>query len=281
MMKIIITENQLKKIIIEQDDTYNSFVRGNKFRNCRGVALKLLGVDSGTGGTIKVRDNWDEITNTKYNSELKEYYKDFVKSSGIKIDFEYYLGLRHFHTGLKNNNGSGNYEYMFNDEGKPFTSEVTQRVVNRIEELLVQGYSWFFYLRDVYGKKTPNMVEFYQYIESVGGKDGLKKMVDNGFSANVYKDKLSKNVESYNVKLIGMFPFKKPAGQTEFYIAWEENGVQKVRYFNTFEEWKFSVEALKVDGNTYNSTNENALATEGSALYSNKPTGESAEKLLK
>lgn len=279
-MKIVISEDQLIKIISEQDDTYGSFVRSGGFRNCRGVRLRIFGGDDGGEGRLsQYKDDWDEIANPKYHGDEKEGYKEFRKNSGLNIDFEYYLGVKTFYDRLRSYNSGNRYGMIFNNEGKPFTKETTQSNVNNIETMFVNGAAWYFYFRDVFGNKTPTFVEIYNYIESIGGKEKLKQMVNDGFNAKGYKDKLSNNVQEYNNILMQKFPFEKPAGKTNFYIMWEEQGVNKARYFNTFEEWKFSVEALKVEGNVGN-VSEDGAATEGSVLYKSKPRGEITNKIF-
>jgi hypothetical protein len=280
MRKIRLTESELisliKKVINEQEDggLMASFIRDNKPRNCRGVRMKLSGY--GGGGDSFEGPGWSARAERKAareeEREEKKELKQFNADNGINIDLEYYRILKDDRLRIKGYNESNYYERIFNEEGKPFTSNTTQKVVNIIEGLFKNLSSWYFYWRDVYGPKNPSVMDLYKHIESIGGKEVYKKLVDKGYDANVYRNRLAELVEKYNDNLSNSFPFTKPSSKTPYYFVWNEGKVQNARYFNTYEEWKFALELARKEGNKSSSEKEDGAANSGEALFSSKPT---------
>jgi hypothetical protein len=281
MRKIRLTESELisliKKVINEQEDggLMASFIRDNKPRNCRGVRMKLSGYGGDGGGGFE-GPGWSARAERKAareeEREEKKELKQFNADNGINIDLEYYRILKDDRLKINNWNGNSYYQKVFNEEGKPFTPNTTQKVVNIIEGLFKDSATWYFYWKDLFGPKNPTVMDLYRHIESIGGKEGYKKLVDTGYNADVYRKRLEELVEKYNDNLSNNFPFPKPSSKTPYYFVWNEGKVQKARYFNTYEEWKYALELAKKEGNKPTSDKEDGAANSGEALFSSKPT---------
>jgi len=272
-MKIIITESQFKRILSEQDP-YEEFVKAGGFRNCRGIALKIFGSDDAVVDE-KPRTDWQQITEDSYG------YKDFKKENPeMKINEDYFAVLRHYWLVLKN---LTSYDYVFNQEGKPWTPIMTQRNVNTIEEMIKNKEGDFIWLRDNFGNKKPTMQELYSFFQSIGGLKKIKEMIETtGFNTKEYLNRFKKIAEEYNQNLMKSFPFPTPTEKTNFYIAWtDETGAKnKYRFFNTFEEFKASVDAIrKVDGIPPREYKEDGLPSSGGAVYGGAPKGPASSAL--
>jgi len=274
--KIRLTESQLinliKRSIFEQDE-YERFVNANGFRNCRGIALKIFGGDDAVVDE-KPRTDWQQITEDSYG------YKDFRKENPeLKIDEKYFAVLRHYFLQLKN---TTSYDFVFNQEGKPWTPIMTQKNVNVIEGMIKNKMGDYIWLRDNFGNKKPTIQELYNFFQSIGGKEKIKQMIETtGFNTKEYLERFKKLAEEYNQNLMKKFPFTSSTEKTNFYIMWtDKSGKEKVRYFNTFEEFKASVDAIKkVDNKEPNSYTEDGLADSGSAVYYGTPIGAASSAL--
>jgi hypothetical protein len=280
MKRIIrLTESELIELIRmsvnEQDDTYEKFVASNAFRNCRGIALKVFGGEEG-GDLPKQMKPWEAMIDDDYG------YDELDKQTKKKISKEYYSLLRFFMLYVKGRNSNYEYTEVLDEQGKPFTKNMTQNNVNRIETMFKGGECMYFWFADNFPKFTPKSpLELFEPFQNLGGMDKIKDMVKNtGFNCNEYLKRLKTNVEQFNEQLKKKFPFPKPTGKTEFYIAWNQGNDNIYRFFNTFEEWKFGVELLKNEGNT-GDVSEDGSATAGSALYKAKPQGPITSVLLK
>lgn len=276
--KIRLTESQLinliKRSILEQDDTYNAFVKAGGFRNCRGIALKIFGGEDASVDE-KPRTDWEQITEDSYG------YKEFKKENPeMKINEDYFAVLRHYWLVLKNTTG---YDYVFNQEGKPWTPIMTQRNVNTIEGMIKNREGDFIWLRDNFGNKKPTMQELYTFFQSIGGLKKIKEMIETiGFNTKEYLNRFKEIAEAYNQNLMKSFPFPAPTEKTNFYIIWnDETGTKnKYRFFNTFEEFKASVDAIrKVDGIAPREYREDGLPSSGSAVYGGTPKGTASSAL--
>lgn len=276
--KIRLTESQLinliKRSILEQDDTYNAFVKAGGFRNCRGIALKIFGAEDAAVDE-KPRTDWQQITEDSYG------YKEFKKENPeMKINEDYFAVLRHYWLVLKN---LTSYDYVFNQEGKPWTPIMTQRNVNTIEEMIKNREGDFIWLRDNFGNKKPTMQELYTFFQSIGGLKKIKEMIETtGFNTKEYLNRFKEIAEAYNQNLMKSFPFPAPTEKTNFYIAWTDaSGTKnKYRFFNTFEEFKASVDAIrKVDGIAPKEYREDGLASSGGAVYGGAPKGTASSAL--
>jgi hypothetical protein len=296
MRKIRLTESELisliKKVINEQEE-YSDFTRVNKFKNCNG--LRLSDSPEGMSKSADRPDRFvpDSMPSTssreermafkQQKTEDEEKLKEFNRTNNTKIkDLQYFRALMDDAIKIKNYNATGNYNGLFNEEGKPFTKNLTQQKIKTIEVMRAGLSSWYFYFRDVFGNKNPTILDLYEYIESIGGVEKYKELDKTGYNAKKYLDILSKIVDETNETLRSKFPFKKPSSSTPFYFAWNEGKVQKIRYFNTYEEWRLSLEIAKTEGNRPSSEKEDGSATSGEALFSSKPTlGEATPQLFK
>lgn len=282
MRKIRLTESELisliKRVINEQDEVYSNFVNSNMFRNCRGIRLSDRTVWDSHDWSRKVESNSKEE-----EREDKQEMKDFNKTNSTNIkDLQYFRALRDDSLKIKNNNATGYYNGLFDEDGKPFTKNLTQKKINIIEGMFKGGSGWYFYFRDIFGSKNPTILELYNHIESIGGLEKYKELAKSGYNAKKYIDILSENSEVANNLLKAKFPFEKPSSKTPFYFVWNEGKGQGSRYFNTFEEWKLALEIAKTEGNRPLSNQENGAATAGEALFSSKPTlGEATPQLFK
>jgi hypothetical protein len=272
-MKIIITESQFKRILSEQDP-YEEFVKAGGFRNCRGIALKIFGGEDAVVDE-KPRTDWQQITEDSYG------YKDFRKENPeLKIDEKYFAVLRHYFLQLKN---TTSYDFVFNQEGKPWTPIMTQKNVNTIEGMIKNKMGDFIWLRDNFGNKKPTIQELYNFFQSIGGLKKIKEMIETtGFNTKEYLERFKKLADQYNENLMKNFPFPSPTEKTNFYIAWtDETGAKnKYRFFNTFEEFKASVDAIrKVDGIPPREYKEDGLPSSGGAVYGGAPKGPASSAL--
>jgi len=274
---------QVMGLINEQDDIYNNFINSNNFINCRGIRL-TAGSGEGGGGSEGGEGRWSRRAQRKLEREIRKEneaeLKNFNKENGLNLDMEYYTVLRDDTLGVKNFNATNRYDNLFDESGKPFTKNVTQIIVNIIEQMLNTGSSWYFYWRDVFGNKTPSFMDLYNHAESIGGKEKFKQLVDANYNNKVYRNRLIDNVNAFETELKSRFPFQRPKSATPFYFVWNENNLQKFRYFNTFEEWNISLQILKKEGNDPTSESSNWATTEASALFSSQPKRGTASPLL-
>jgi hypothetical protein len=219
-------------LIAEQDDVYTNFINSNNFRNCRGIRLTA---NSGEGGSGGEEGGWSRRAQRKLDREIRKENEaelnNFNKENGLKLDMEYYNILKDDTIKLKNWNSNSRREILFDESGKPFTKNVTQRIVNTIEEMFNGGDTWYFYWRDIFGSKTPSLMDLYNHIESIGGKEKYKQLVDANYNNKVYRQRLVDAVNAFETELKSRYPFQKPKGSTPFYFVWNEGNVQKYRFF--------------------------------------------------
>jgi hypothetical protein len=270
-------------LINEQDDVYNNFINSNNFRNCRGIRLTSKsgegggsGEGEGAGWSRRAQKQLEKQMRKEEEAELK----NFNKQNGLNLDMEYYTVLKDDTLKVKNYNATNRYNILFNEEGKPFTKNMTQKIVNDIQELFNAGSVWYFYWRDVFGSKTPSFMDLYKYIEGIGGKEKFKQLVDANYNIGEYKNRLISAVEAFETQLKSRFPFEKPTSATPFYFIWNEGKVRKIRYFNNYEEWNVSLQILKQEGNEPTGESTNGNASEGSVSFSSQPKKGVATPLL-
>ena len=257
-----------------QDDSFMS-----SLKNCRGISW-VPTISSPTGGfDARVINKIEKDMKKELESELK----NFNKLNNSNLDIEYYTVLKDDQRKVNNWN-DGRYNDIFDENGKVFTKNLTQQMVNKIQVGILKPLSsWFLFWKEIFGDKTPSIKDLYNYIENIGGKEKLKELVDSDYNIDEYRNKLKESIDVFNNNLKQKFPFENPSGKTNFYIMWYENKLPKFRYFNTYEEWKLSTDAVKQEGNIPSSGptwNENA--TEGSMVFSMKPTkGAATQQLFK
>jgi hypothetical protein len=270
-------------LINEQDDVYNNFINSNNFRNCRGIRLtSKSGEKGGSEGGEGV--GWSRRAQKQLEKQMRKEeeaeLKNFNKQNNLNLDMEYYTVLKDDTLKVKNYNATNRYNILFNEEGKPFTKNMTQKIVNDIQELFNAGSVWYFYWRDVFGGKTPSFMDLYKYIEGIGGKEKFKQLVDANYNIGEYKSRLISAVEAFETQLKSRFPFEKPTSATPFYFIWNEGKVRKIRYFNNYEEWNVSLQILKQEGNEPTGESTNGNASEGSVSFSSQPKKGVATPLL-
>jgi hypothetical protein len=287
-MKVTLNEQlerikQVMGLINEQDDIMSNFLNSNNFRNCRGIRLRSKSDGEGDA-TDEPGPGWSRRAQKQLEKQMRKEeeaeLKNFNKQNGLNLDMEYYTVLKDDALKVKNYNATNRYNVLFDESGKPFTKNVTQKIVNNIQELISSGSVWYFYWRDVFGSKTPTFMDLYKYVESIGGKEKYKQLVDANYNIGVYKTRLNDAVEAFETDLKSRFPFQKPTGKTPFYFVWNEGGVQKFRYFNTYEEWNISLQVLKQEGNEPTGESTDGFASTGSASFSSQPKKGVATPLL-
>ena len=196
-MKIRLTESELigliRQIITEQDDIYNNFI-SQGFFNCRGIRLKIHGDDGGAssgGKVVKDKTEWEDIKTV--TSDSKDSYNTFRKENpeiARKIDKEYFAALfrdadrmRTFNNNKKDIVQSAK-ESMFLPDGKTFNGAMKDVTAYSIDQMLRSGEGWFFYWRNLFGTKTPTILDIYNHIESIGGKTAYEKLANSGYNAS-------------------------------------------------------------------------------------------------
>ena len=259
---------------------------GTKFKNCRGIRLRSKGDGEGVTGD-EPGPKWSGRAQKQLERELRKEeeaeLKGFNKQTGLNLDMEYYIVLRDDSQRIKSYNNTNRYNILFDESGKPFTKNMTQYIVNNILTLFDGGSVWYFYWRDIFGEKTPSIMDVYNYVQNIGGKKAYVDLVNSNYNVKEYRKRLYDSVDAAEEKLKNKFPFEKPSSATPFYIMWYEGKSPKFRYFNTYEEWNLSIEIIKQEGNTPTSGPQtNGMASEGSASFSIKPSqGVSTQQLLK
>ena len=123
-------------------------------------------------------------------------------------------------------------------------------------------------------------MDIYKYLDDKGGKQKLDELAKSDFDSKSIKEKFVQTVEEFENKLKEKFPFEIPQGKTPFYFMWKEGNSDKIRYFNTYEEWKLSLEILKQEGNIDPTVDENKLSSYASARFAGKPNKGKATPLL-
>lgn len=254
-----------------------------KFENCRGIRLRSKGDEEGDA-TDEPGPGWSRRAQKQLEKQVRKEeeaeLKNFNKQSGLNLDMEYYTVLKDDALRVKNFNATGYYNDIFDENGKPFTKNMTQKIVNNIQSLFSDMSIWYFYWRDIFGKKTPSFMDLYKYVESMGGKEKFKELVDANYNVGEYRTRLNDTVEAFETELKSRFPFEKPSGKTPFYFIWDEGGVKKFRYFNTYEEWNLSSQIVKQEGNQSTGQETNGAATAGSTSFSTQPKKGTATPLL-
>lgn len=292
-MKIRLRESELVSMIrqiIKEDNLLNKFYGENSFENCRGIRL-VLGPDvlgSSSGLTRKERRQLRKQT----KKENKANYQNFLSTNNLTsndIDMDYFLDLKEEKEtviGMFDSNPE-----IYDENGKPFTKNMTQRVVNTVELLLKDpsgsGKKILFW-KNVFGNKKPEVIDFYNYFKENGGEEGFDKLIESVYSSKNIYEILQKNVDEFNNQLRQQWPFVKPDKDNKsFALIWYDKdnfgrSVQKVRYFNNYEEFAVAVEVAKnVDKNQVKMGTTNPGGFSGEATIVNKPIGEKTLQLFK
>ena len=257
-----------------------------KFENCRGIRAGSWrdrksgsGVDSEISWTRRNQKELDKYIRNEEAAELKA----FNKENGLNLDKDYYTVLKDDSEKIKSYNNTKRYDILFDESGKPFTKNMTQSKANDISTLFIGGSVWYFYWRDIFGPKTPSIMDLYKYIEGIGGKSKYMELVNSNYNIEEYGKRYDDSVKLAENELQTKFPFEKPSGKTPFYFMWHEGQIPKFRYFNTYEEFNLSIEIVQQEGNkTSSGPDTNGANTVGSASFSVKPTkGVATQQLLK
>lgn len=290
-MRIKLTESQLKSVlkVIKEDNLLKKFYGENSFENCLGIRL-VLGPDvlgSSSGLTRKERRQLRKQT----KKENKANYQNFLSSNSLtsnEIDMDYFLDLKEEKEsvgGMFDSNPE-----IYDENGKPFTKNMTQSIVNTVEILfrdpMGSGKKILFW-KNVFGNKKPEVIDFYNYFKQNGGEEGFDKLIESVYySKNIYEI-LKKNVDEFNSKLRQQWPFVKPKGTTRFALIYYDKdnfgrSIQKVRYFNNYEEFAIATEVAKnVDKNQVKMGTTSPGGGSGEATIVNKPMGEKTQQLFK
>lgn len=250
------------------------------FKNCRGITLTVKGDEDQPGG---ISNSERRRIERQIAKDDKKEWNAFVKDNGLNksnFDFDYYMEIKDYADRLKSFNTSGNHNHLFGDDGKAFTKDMTQKIVNDVQALFGDGSFWFFYLRNIFGNKTPSKMDIYKYLESQGGKKKLDELVKSDFDSKGTKDKFVQTVDEFEDKLKEKFPFQIPEGKTGFYFSWRDGVKDKIRYFNTYEEWKLSLAIVKQEANIDPTIDENKFSSYASARFAGKPNKGKATPLL-
>jgi hypothetical protein len=283
-MKVRLTESELISLIRQTIKEQGQIGDGRtKFENCRGIKAGSWR-DRKAGSSDEPVVGWSIRAQKQLEKQVKkeeeDELKNFNKQNGLNLDMEYYTVLKDDTLKVKNYNATNRYNILFDESGKPFTKNVTQKIVNIIQELVNSGSVWYFYWRDVFGDKTPSFMDLYNHIENMGGKEKYKQLVDTNYNIGVYKNRLNDVIEAFETDLKSRFPFEKPKTSTPFYFVWNEGNVQKFRYFNNYEEWNVSLAILKQEGNEPTGEATDGFASKGSASFSTQPKKGVATPLL-
>lgn len=256
-----------------------------KFENCRGIRAGSWR-DKGAGLSDESAPTWSKRAQKQLEKQVRKEeeaeLKNFNKQNGLNLDMEYYTVLKDDALKVKNYNATGYYNDFFDEKGKPFTKNMTQKIANDIETLFIGGSVWYFYWRDVFGGKSPKFMDLYNYIESIGGKSKYIELVNSNYNVKEYRERFDNSIEFAENELQSKFPFQKPSGKTPFYFIWDEGGIKKFRYFNTYEEWNVSLQIVKQEGNQTTGEETNGAASTGSASFSTQPKkGAATQQLFK
>jgi hypothetical protein len=153
-----------------------------KFENCRGIRAGSWrdrksgsGVDSEISWTRRNQKELDKYIRNEEAAELKA----FNKENGLNLDKDYYTVLKDDSEKIKSYNNTKRYDILFDESGKPFTKNMTQSKANDISTLFIGGSVWYFYWRDIFGPKTPSIMDLYKYIEGIGGKSKYMELVNS------------------------------------------------------------------------------------------------------
>jgi hypothetical protein len=286
-MRIRLTESELISLIRQTIKEQGQIGDGRtKFENCRGIKAGSWR-DRKAGSSNKPAVGWSNKAQKRLEREIrgedKAELKTFNKANGLNLDMEYYTILKDEALKIKNYNETNRYNILFDESGKPFTKNMTQSKANDISTLFIGGSVWYFYWRDIFGAKTPSIMDLYKYIEGIGGKSKYMELVNSNYNIEEYGKRYDDSVELAENELQRKFPFEKPSGKTPFYFMWYEGQIPKFRYFNTYEEFNLSIQIVQQEGNkTSSGPDTNGANTAGSASFSTKPSkGTAIQQLLK
>lgn len=288
-MRIKLTESQLKSVlkVIKEDNLLGKFYGENSFENCIGVRLLLGANVLGSSSELSRKERRQLRKQTR--KENKANYENFLSSNNLssnEINMDYFLDLKEekeTYDGM-----SGSSPEIYDENGKPFTKNTTQDIVNIIENKLKDpsGKKVFFW-KNIFGNEKPQVIDFYNYFKENGGESGFDKLIESVYySKNIY-DILQKNVDDYNKQLRQKWPFVKPKGTTRFALIYYDKdnfgrSIQKIRYFNNYEEFAIATEVAKnVDKNQVKMGTTNPGGAYGEATIINKPIGEKTLQLFK
>ena len=259
-------------LIMEDDSLLTNFYnQGGGFFNCRGIRLTL------TKDKIKSQkqyvDKDTEKLDKKYRKEDEKEFENIKKQNNLNIDYELYTILKDDALKVKNINSNNTYNQCFDENGKPFTKNLTQIIAFNIQTLL-KNSQYYLYWRNIFGNKTPSFMDLYNYVQKdLGGNENFMKVVNNNYNVDIFIEKFNQSLKVLDDKLESMFPFSNPEKQTAFYIIWyDDKKLPKFRYFNIYEEWKFAINKLKELGVKFINENENGSFTSGSAQSLIDPT---------
>jgi len=288
-MKVRLTESELISLIRQTIKEQGQIGDGRtKFENCRGIKAGSWR-DRKAGSSDEPVVGWSRRAQKQLEKQIRKEeevkLKNFNKENGLNLDMEYYTVLKDDSEKVNSYNNTKRYDILFDESGKPFTKNMTQSKANDIERLFTDGGGsvWYFYWRDIFGSKTPSIMDLYKYIEGIGGKSKYIELVNSNYNVKKYREKFDDSIALAENELQSKFPFEKPSGKTPFYFIWYEGQIPKFRYFNTYEEFNLSIQIVQQEGNkTSSGPDTNGANTAGSASFSTKPSkGTAIQQLLK
>lgn len=290
--KIRLTESELINLIknaINEQEEYTNFINAGGFRNCRGIRLrdspdnmmKIAHTNRFEPGSMDAMSSKEERKAQKeLDREDAKELKEFNAANGTKIDLTYYRILRDDVLAIKNRNANPYYKELFDKDGKPFTDNLNQNKLSKIEGIFKSGDNKIFYFKDVFGNKNPSIMDLYNYMESIGGFKKYKELDETGYEPKKFIEKLQQRIEEFNDYMMKTCKFVKPSGKTPFVFIWYENKLPKFRYFNTIEEWKLALSMVEQEGNKNTGVNSDMAGSTGEATFGKKPSGEFSSKLV-
>lgn len=179
-------------LIKEQDELYNNFT-SQGFFNCGNIRLKIHNDSGGSGGGGRVpkdKTEWEDITR---KTDLTPSYEDFKRQNPElvkKIDERYFNALFRDSDRMKTKNDNKiNYvtstnESMFLSDGKTFNGAMKDGTAYSIDQILRSNDGYYFYWRSIFGDKNPTIIDLFNHIESIGGKNAYQKLADSGYNAS-------------------------------------------------------------------------------------------------